>query len=550
MPSNEFQNQVVKFLMSLSVGKKITLTLLVVGTIIGLTGIMMWAGKPNFQVLYSNLSSEDAGVILSKLKDRKTPYQISSDGKSILVPRENIYETRLNLASEGLPQGGGVGFEIFDNTKLGVTEFVQKINYQRALQGELSRTINKFEAVESSRVHIVMPTRSVFVEEDKPATASVSLKLIQGRSLTKAEVKGIVHLLSSSVSGLPPQNITVVNNYGQMISGFMNRNDQGLGQITSDQLKFQDTVERNLEKRLETMLEEALGSEKAIVRVSCSFDFRKQEKTEERFSPNNVVRSEQVLKEISNEVQNMPAGMPGVVANITPGGLSGAGKVRNQGKKEPKFQKEDKTINYEVSKIVSHTVEPSGVVTKLAVAVLIDGAYKKVEIKAGEKGRKQNVTEKQEAGGINLEYIPRSQEEIKKIESLVKCAVNFDADRGDEIKVINIPFESTRLKLSEEKIPEEGFSSRLIYNTPLIKYCFSGLAILLLFLFIIRPLIKWLTGNGVTDQELLKQLPMTVQELEGAGAGIPLDEAALQMLTGDADSSLNLLRKEWMSENA
>ncbi|MGD8523238.1 MAG: flagellar basal-body MS-ring/collar protein FliF, partial [Desulfobacterales bacterium] len=205
MGLRQFLSQLKMVLQNLSSGKRNTLIIVSVGTIVGFLFLIIWMGKADFQPLYTHLDPEDAGIILSKLKERKIPYRIAGNGERILIPQEHIYETRMDLASEGLPQGGHVGFEVFDNTKLGMTEFAQNVNYQRALQGELARTINRFSEVQSSRVHIVMPEKSLFIEEEEPATASVVLKLRSGKWLSQNQVNGIIHLVSSSVPRLLPE---------------------------------------------------------------------------------------------------------------------------------------------------------------------------------------------------------------------------------------------------------------------------------------------------------------------------------------------------------
>ncbi|MFZ3048516.1 MAG: flagellar basal-body MS-ring/collar protein FliF, partial [Desulfatirhabdiaceae bacterium] len=200
MKYQDILSQIMVINSQLSLTKKITLSLLVGLTMVGLILIMVFSGRPNYQVLYSGLSEEDSGVILSKLREKKIPFQIESVGGSIMIPKEKVYETRMELASNGLPQGGGVGFEIFDGTKLGMSEFVQNVNFQRAMQGELSRTINQIEEVESSRVHLVMASKSLFIESEEPAQASVVLKLKPRKKLRAEQIMGIVHLVSSSVS--------------------------------------------------------------------------------------------------------------------------------------------------------------------------------------------------------------------------------------------------------------------------------------------------------------------------------------------------------------
>ena len=246
---------------------------------------MFLSGRPDYQILFSGLSAEDSGAMITQLKAKKIPYRISSDGGAILIPKEIVYETRMELASQGLPQGGGVGFEIFDNSKLGMTEFVQNVNYQRAIQGELSRTINRFEEIESSRVHLVMPPKSLFVENEEPARASVVIKLRSGKTLSADQIQGIIHLISASVSGLKPENVTIVDSLGNQIGVQKQKNDSD--SIRTDQMAYQEKVERTLENRVKTMLEKALGPNKAIVRLSSNMDFKKQERTEERYYPDN-----------------------------------------------------------------------------------------------------------------------------------------------------------------------------------------------------------------------------------------------------------------------
>ena len=298
--------------------KIVSLVTVIFITIAGFVILISWSGTSEFQPLYANLSPEDAGAILTRLKEKNIPYKVPANSDSILVPRDQLYEIRLELASQGLPLGSGVGFEIFDNAKLGMTEFVQNVNFQRALQGELSRTINRFDEVEGSRVHIVMGSKSLFVEDEEPATASVILKLAPGRSLGKDQVEAIVHLVSSSVSGLKPDNVTVVDNYGQMLAG--SKDGSSEGPVSSDQLALQEKMEKGLEHRVRTMLETALGPGKAIARVSCTLDFKRQEKTEELYHPDTkVIRSEQVLSESAGEDDAGTGGVPGILSNTAAG---------------------------------------------------------------------------------------------------------------------------------------------------------------------------------------------------------------------------------------
>ena len=528
--------QIKSLFKSLGTARLIGLTAVVGSTVAALIFLVVWSGAPDFQLLYANLTMEDAGAIVARLKEQKIPYQVSSNGKAILVPGKNLYEVRLSLAKEGLPQGSGVGFEIFDNTKLGMTEFVQNVNYQRALQGELSRTINGLDEVESSRVHIVMPAKSLFIEDEEQPTASVVVKLRRGRRLSDDQIRGIVHLVSSSISQLTPENVTVIDNLGKMLAG--SEDKSATAKVSSDQLDYQDKVERGLEKRVESMLEKVLGPGKAIARISCVFDFSRHEKTEEIFDPNGkVVRSEQVRKTISSKAEPGASGVPGVASNIASKKVETTEPEPNPPEK-PEYQRQDRTVNYEIGKITSHTVEPLGRIEKLSVAVVIDGIRKLV---------------KGEDDGEEWKYIPRTDEEMKKIEGIVKRSVNFDAERGDKIEVVNLPFEPTEPVSENEEPVENGWLSKMEAHKGYFRYAFLALFLIFAFLFVVRPLVRWLTANPSGGAEILKQLPMTVEEIErGYGENtrsLPYRDRALAMLTGeDGESTLSVAR-EWLAEN-
>lgn len=519
---------------NLSPGKRITLVVLVLGTVAGFSLLMLWTGRTDFQPLYSNLAVEDAGIIISKLKEHKIPYRISGNGSSILIPQEHIHEMRISFASEGLPQGGNVGFEVFDNTKLGMTEFAQNVNYQRALQGELARTINRFNEVESCRVHIVMPEKSLFIDNEEPATASVVLKLRPGKWLSQLQVNGIVHLVSSSVPRLETQNVTVVDSNGKLLSDFKEKS--GLGAMDSDQLDYQAKVERSLESRVKTMLEKALGPDKAIVRVSCALDFKRQEKTEERFYPDNhVVRSEQSLNEKSSEPDSIPRGIPGITSNL-PDENQGQ-KLENPTTKVNKtFEKQDRTVNYEIGKITSHILEPIGEIKRISVAVLVDGTYKRIQ--PSDADAKQT-------------YIPRSAEEMQKLENICKRAVNFDDTRGDKVEVVNIPFETTHLADIGDTAQTPGWLARLKSYQSYLKYAFFGLFLLLSFTFVVKPLVRWLTDNSLGEMEIVKQLPKTVGEIENEYGGgtrqLTFTDRASQLVVSDNEASLGVMRN-WIKE--
>jgi len=519
---------------NLSIGKKITLITLVLGSVTGFLLLMSWSGKSEFQPLFAHLNPEDASAIVDKLKEQKIEYRIASNGSTIMIPQEHIYEIRMQLASAGFPQGGGIGFEIFDNTKLGMTAFAQNVNYQRALQGELSRTINRILEIESSRVHIVMTEKSLFVEEEDPATASVVLKLRPGKWLNQGQINGIVHLVSSSVPRLRPENVTVVNDKGTLLAGV--NNSSSIGSLSSDQLDHQARVERTLEKRIRTMLESALGENKAIVRLACSFDFNNKERTEEHYLPDNrVIRSEQVLNEKSMDPAKNPQGIPGIRSNLP--GDAAAGQQNGLGDSNSSFEKMDRTINYEIGKVISHIKEPVGELTRISVAVLVDGTYQRI-------GKKR--------GKVEWQYVPRTDEEMQKFENIVKRAVNFSESRGDEVDIVNIPFETTKMPVEEEPAAQQGWFDLLKQYQAYLKYGFLSLFLILSFLFFVRPLVRWLTEYSFGDMQMFKQLPKTVGELESdidpAAQQLMFRDQASQMIAGDKEASVGVMR-DWIKES-
>ncbi len=529
-----FQSQLKAVFKTMSAGKLISLTILVVATVWGLVVLARWSGQPEYMPLYTQLSAEDAGEVVSRLREQKIPYQLSSDGGTIQIPRERIYEIRLDFAAQGLPRGSGVGFEVFDNTKLGMTDFVQNINYQRALQGDLSRTINGLAEVESSRVHIVMPARSLFVEDEEPATASVSLKIHHGRWLSNDQIQGVVHLLSSSVPRLKPQNVTIVDQTGKLLAGM--KDQPNASKVSSDHLAFQEKRERLLEKSVMSMLEQVLGKEKAIVRVSCDLNFVQQEKTEEKYLPENqVVRSEQSSSEISNQAAGGPMGVPGMETNIDRNANAVAQTNSSTG-----FQKQDNTRNYEIGRVTSRQVMPVGEVKQLSVAVVVDGKYETIV-----KGKGEEKTEE-------IKYIARTPEEMAKLENIVKRAVNFDEARGDQVEVANIPFNSVKIDRLPESTGTEKWLDRIKTHGSLLKYVMGGLFVLFTFIFIIRPLIRWLTDTSWEDVELLEHLPKTIAEMERQyaqqdQAQSPAVSQAAQLIKNNQDDTTQLMQ-QWLKE--
>ena len=513
--------------------RRAALIVLTAGTAVGLTLLALWGGGVDMRVLYSQLDPQDAGAVISRLKEMKIPYRLEGDGRTIAIPAPSIPEVRMQLASEGLPQGGGIGFEVFDNTRLGISEFAQNVNFQRALQGELARTIARIAEVESCRVHLVMPEKSLFVGEERPASASVAVKLKPGRRLSAEQVSGIVHLVSSSVPRLAPDQVTVVDQSGKLLAG--PRGKLFPGAVHPDHFEYQAQVEKALEARVRSMLEQALGEGKAVVRLACEMDFRRAEKTEEQFLPENrVIRSEQSLSESSRNAEGPPQGVPGIRSNAP-----GPDLLQNQTAAPgggASFEKQDRTVNYEIGKVTQRVLEPVGKLMRVSVAVLVDGTYRSVPQKGGEPVR---------------EFVPRSPEELQKIEALVKRAVGFDAERGDKVEVVNIPFQAAEGVFADAAQAPSGWKAALEGVVPYVKPGAIGLFLLLLFFFFVRPIVRWLTDSVSSEVEIVKQLPMRLGDLEQELAGVKslpsLNQASL-LVASDSEASLGAVRN-WLKEN-
>ena len=472
-----------------------------------------WIQKADYQILYSHLSEEDAGLIIQKLREQKIPYRVSAG--IVMVPSDKVYDVRLQLAGQGLPQGGGVGFELFDKTSFTMTDFVQKLNYRRALQGELARTIRSLSEIQQCRVHLAVPEKSMFINDDQRPKASVLVQLKQGRVLSQGQVQGIVHLVSSSVEGLDPKDVVVVDSRGEMLTSAV---EGSLG-ITSGQREYQQNIEKDLESRIVGILEPVVGKSKVRAKVSADIDFTKVEKTEERFDPDSqVARSEQKIMEKS--VNGNRGGVPGVSSNLPGKPATPTASAQAQS------EKKSETINYEISKITSHVINSSGDIKRQSAVVLVDGMY---------AAAKQGSQEKK--------YTPRTAEEITQFEDMVKKAVGFRADRGDEVRVVNMPFEeSSQEDLSEPK------REVLTVVIPFLKYLIPILALGLVFFFVVRPLMKAITSTPLIQRPAMT-LPQRVAEIEKTMeiTGKPNVDNLIEWTKKNPQDATNLIRN-WMGE--
>jgi flagellar M-ring protein FliF len=359
-------------------------------------------------VLFRELDPTEASKIVENLKEKNIPYELTDNGSTILVDKGIVYDTRLSLASEGLPESGMVGYEIFDKTNLGMSEFVQKLNYRRALEGELARTISSLDEVQKARVHLVIPEKELFEKDQKVPTASVSLWLKSGQSIGKVSIVGIQNLIASSVEGMLTDHVTVVDQRGKIISP-PPLDETSLAGLTNMQHEQQKDAERHLSNKVQSLLDGVLGPGNAEVRVNVELDFTKVEKTITDFDPERqVARSEQTSTDVSNSTDSLsyPA-------------VSMARDHQNV------------ITNYEISKTESRIVEEVGNVRRLSVAAMVNDVVKVVTNDNGER---------------TIEYVPRTEEEMKKLEETIKNAVGYDPARNDQITVLNVPFDMTHLE--------------------------------------------------------------------------------------------------------
>src|SRR5437764_5624512 len=428
--------------------RRIVLIATGVGSLAAVLALAWWVQRPLYRPLFTNLAEQDASAIVEALRAEKAPFRLEDGGRAILVPADRLYELRLALASRGLPEGGSVGFELFDRQTLGQTDFLQRLNYQRALQGELGRTISRLGGVESARVHLALPDRSLFVGEDRRPSASVVVKLAPGRALSAAQVDGIVHLVAASVEGLAADGVTVVDQGGRMLT--TNRR----GDETGGALEMQTSIERQLAERVESMLAAVVGGDKAIARVAATLEVARVERTEETYDPERTaLRTQRTTREQPTGART-GGGAPGVQSNLTNDPAATT---------EPKGRR-DESQSYEVSKVVSHTVAPAGVVKQLSVAVLIDGTYT--------------------GAGAARKFTPRPAEELDRLKELVKNAVGFSEARGDRIEITSVPFQS------EPAAAGEGVLAALDTWLPalLMRLLAVGLVAAGLF-YVVRPLV-------------------------------------------------------------
>lgn len=447
--------------------------------------IMMVSGK-DYAPLFTKIPSDQIPMMIQKLSEKNIPYQLRDDGTTIAVPKDLLHSTQMALMAElGSHKIGSVGLELFEKQDFGTNSYAQKINYQRALQGELMRAINTLTSVKQSKVILALPNKKTFLEDSGSPSASVVVELHPGKNLAPEQIKGIQYLVGSAIQGMDPEKVTVLDDRGKMLS----RPNDGMSVGSSDLLDLKSKIERDLEARIESILAKVVGQGKVIAKVDVSLNSRVVSSIEESVDADKTaIRSQQTEEESLDGARRNPAGVPGARANIP--GAEDAGQVGfNQN-----VRKELKTLNYEVPKTIRNIKEAAGGLEKISVAVLVDGF---------------ETTQTAEDGTISTQWNPRSQEELAKYESLIRNAIGFDQKRGDQVKIENIRFleedftESDRILTSLER-------KKLVHA--LFKWLLLGFSLALFFFIVVRPFMQWITDSFQDSVE--DMLPRTIEELE------------------------------------
>ncbi|ELN2738616.1 flagellar M-ring protein FliF [Pluralibacter gergoviae] len=441
-------------------------------------GLVFWAQTPEYRVLYTNISDQDGGAVVSQLSQMNIPYRFTDRGGAITVPADKVYEARLKLAQLGLPKGGEVGFELLDQEKFGISQFSEQVNFQRALEGELSRTIETLGPVHTVRVHLAIPKPSMFVREQKVASASVTVTLNSGRSLDSGQVNAITYLISSAVPGLNADHVTVVDQNGRLLT------QSGEQAIQTSHLKYTSDLEADYQQRIQAILAPIVGHSNVKAQVTAQLDFTLHEQTDEAYQPNTDV-NKMAIRSRQNSIsqqggRNAVGGVPGALSNQAPTPAAapltrplGAGAVQNSTSQTstaasqapasavPYNNRQDETTNYEVNRTLTHTKRNLGEVERLSVAVVVNYL-------PGKGGKPAALT----------------KEQLAQIDTLVKEAVGYSAQRGDTVNVINSPFSTVEEDAPPPFWKQQAFFDLLMYAA---RYLFIAIVAWVLWRKLVQP---------------------------------------------------------------
>ena len=488
------------------------------GVAIGLVAFFLFLtarlNTTDMSLLYGNLAAEDSAKISARLDSMGVDYELRGEGKQILVPSAKAPSVRMTMAEEGLPSDGSIGYEIFDRSEgLGTTNFVQNVNLLRALEGELGRSIRSLQQVQDARVHLVMPKRELFSRKKQEPSASVVIKTRGSNQLAKTQVLAVQYLVAAAIPGLDPSRISIIDSRGRLLARPGTGEDGGDLLIANNE-EIRRNHERRVARTIEELIQQTVGPGKVRAQVSVEMDFDRISTSTETFDPDGqVVRSTQTVEESSSSSESDGESAVTVETNLPDTNVGGFG-----GKNASRSDRTEETVNYEITKTVKNHVRESGTIRRLSVAVLVDGTYS------------------EDADG-NQVYKPRSQEELDKLETLVRSGIGFDAERGDTVELINMQFVDESLGDRELIEPLFGLTKADYFRIgELIVLAIVGILVILL---VVRPLISRTLDalpsalESAKEQALLADQSEDLAALAGPpGTGItgPLDDEDNEMM--------------------
>ncbi|CAG1005063.1 Flagellar M-ring protein [Methylophilaceae bacterium] len=527
-------------------GGKLVLAIGAAAVIAFMAVVWLWSQQPDYRVLFSNYSDKDGGSVVAALEQMNIPFKFSEGGSAILVPSQFVHEARLKLASQGLPKGGNVGFELLENQKFGVSQFVEQVNFQRALEGELERSIQSVDAIQVARVHLAIPKSSVFTRDQKKPTASVLINLHAGRSLDQRQVSAIVHLVASSVPDLPVANVTIVDQNGSLLSDTSKQN--GMDNLDPSKLKYIEELQRNIIKRVESIITPLVGANNVRAEASAEVDFSSTEQAAEIYKPNQApdattVRSMQ-SSESTSSTSTTAAGVPGALSNQPPVPATAplvnddpAADTGGTTVTTPVSSQRNVTTNYEVDKTVRYVQQPMGGIKRLTVAVVVN-----------------NITTTDKDGKVISR--PLTDDEKTQINDLAKQAMGFNAERGDSLTVVNSSFAGVEQQVLPE-IPLWKQPAVIDMAKEAGKFLLGIIIIFLLYLRLLKPMVRTLTTPATPmlpkpgDEDTVVALSNN-QAVTARGAGPRGYEENLQVSKQIAKENPKLVANvvtSWVSNN-
>lgn len=519
-----------EFFNNLGPTKRLSIIVVTVIAVVALAAMMVMVSGKDYVPLLTNVPTDQMPAIVAKLNEKNVPFQIKEDGKSIFIPKEILHSTQMTLMSEmGSSRVGTIGLEIFEKQDFGINSYAQKINYQRALQGELMRAINTLTAVKQSKVILALPNKKTFLEEGGQPSASVVVELHHGKELSPDQIRGIRYLVANAVENMDSEKVTVLDEKGKVLT----RHSDGTTSSSSEILDLKQKIETEMEGRIESLLSKIVGQAKIIAKVNATLNHKIVQSVEESVDPEKTaVRSQQSEEESLDGARTNPAGVPGSRSNLP--GAEDAGQV---GFKQD-VKKEIKTTNFDVPKTVRNIKEAAGNVERISVAVVVDGAMK---------------TTTKEDGTTETQYVPRTAEELQKYEALVKSTIGFNQSRGDSVKIENMQFQPEDFSEAEKLLT--NLERRKLLQA-LFKWALLGFSLALFFFIVVRPFMQWITDSFQDTVE--EMLPRTIEELEelqsvdntlpGMSSALPVLQESIDPEKAESellkDRIMNLMQKD------